>query len=35
MMYGLMAALIIAVVGSSIPAWSIAKIRPAEAMSGE
>jgi putative ABC transport system permease protein len=35
LLYGLAAAIIIAVIGSSIPAWTIAKIRPAEAMSGE
>ncbi|MDO8735701.1 MAG: FtsX-like permease family protein [Thermoleophilia bacterium] len=35
LVYGLMAALLIAVIGSSIPAWTIARIRPAEAMSGE
>jgi putative ABC transport system permease protein len=35
LLYGLLAAFAIAIIGSSIPAWSIAKIRPAEAMSGE
>jgi len=35
LMYGMLAAIAIAVIGSSIPAWTIAKIRPAEAMSGE
>ncbi len=35
LLYGLAATIIIAVIGSSIPAWSISKIRPAEAMRGE
>jgi len=33
--YGLLAAIIIAVVGSAIPAWLIAKVRPAEVLRGE
>lgn len=33
--YGLVAAIIIAVVGSAIPAWFIAKVRPAEVMRAE
>jgi putative ABC transport system permease protein len=35
LLYGLLAAFIIAVVGSAIPAWLIAKVRPAEVMRGE
>lgn len=35
LLYGLVATILIAVIGSSIPAWSISKIRPAEAMRGE
>ena len=35
LLYRLLAAIGIAIIGSSIPAWTIAKIRPAEAMSGE
>ncbi|MDB5178189.1 MAG: transporter permease, putative transport system permease protein [Patescibacteria group bacterium] len=35
LLYGLLAALIIAVVGSALPAWLIAKVRPAEVMRGE
>ena len=34
-LYGLLAALVIAVVGSAIPAWFIAKVRPAEVMRAE
>ncbi len=34
-LYGLGAALIIAIVGSALPAWLIAKVRPAEVMRGE
>lgn len=34
-LYGLAAALIIALVGSAIPAWLIAKVRPAEVMRAE
>jgi putative ABC transport system permease protein len=33
--YGLVAALIIAFLGSALPAWMIAKVRPAEVMRGE
>lgn len=33
--YGLLAAIIIAVIGSAIPAWFITKIRPAEVLRGE
>jgi len=33
--YGLLAALIIAFLGSALPAWLIAKVRPAEVMRGE
>jgi putative ABC transport system permease protein len=33
--YGLFAAIVIAVVGSAIPAWLIAKVRPAEVLRGE
>jgi putative ABC transport system permease protein len=33
--YGLLAAIVIAVVGSAIPAWLIAKVRPAEVLRGE
>jgi putative ABC transport system permease protein len=35
LLYGLAAALIIAFVGSALPAWLIAKVRPAEVMRGE
>lgn len=35
LLYGLIAALVIAIVGSAIPAWFIAKIRPAEVMRAE
>jgi putative ABC transport system permease protein len=35
LLYGLAAALIIAVLGSAIPAFAIAKVRPAEVMRGE
>ncbi|MHB1390377.1 MAG: ABC transporter permease [Thermoleophilia bacterium] len=35
LLYGLAAAIIIAIIGSAVPAWSISKIRPAEAMRGE
>jgi putative ABC transport system permease protein len=34
-LYGLAAAVLIAVIGSALPAWTIAKIRPAEVMRGE
>jgi len=34
-LYGLAAAIVIAVVGSAIPAWFIAKVRPAEVMRAE
>jgi putative ABC transport system permease protein len=34
-LYGLAAALIIALIGSAVPAWFIAKIRPAEVMRAE
>jgi len=34
-MYGFLAAIVIAVVGSAIPAWLIAKVRPAEVLRGE
>jgi putative ABC transport system permease protein len=33
--YGLLAAIVIAIVGSAIPAWFITKIRPAEVLRGE
>ena len=33
--YGFLAAVVIAIVGSAIPAWLIAKVRPAEVMRGE
>ncbi len=35
LLYGLLAAIIIAVIGSAIPAWMSARIRPAEAMRSE
>jgi putative ABC transport system permease protein len=35
LLYGLLAALVIAVLGSAIPAYLIAKVRPAEVMRGE
>lgn len=35
LLYGLLAAFVIGIVGSAIPAWFIAKIRPAEVMRGE
>lgn len=35
LLYGLAAALIIALLGSGLPAWMIAKVRPAEVMRGE
>lgn len=35
LLYGLLAAFIIGIVGSAIPAWFIAKISPAEVMRGE
>jgi len=35
LLYGLLAAVIIAVIGSAIPAWMSARIRPAEAMRSE
>lgn len=34
-LYGLLAAVGIAIIGSAIPAWLIAKVRPAEVMRGE
>jgi putative ABC transport system permease protein len=33
--YGLGAAIAIAIIGSAVPSWLIAKVRPAEAMRGE
>jgi putative ABC transport system permease protein len=35
LLYGLLAAILIAVIGSAIPAWMSARIRPAEAMRSE
>jgi ABC-type antimicrobial peptide transport system permease subunit len=35
LLYGLLAAVVIAVVGTAIPSWLIAKIRPAEVMRTE
>ncbi|HEY1074185.1 MAG TPA: FtsX-like permease family protein [Patescibacteria group bacterium] len=35
LLYGLLAALIIAIIGSALPAWLIAKVRPAEVIRGE
>ncbi|MFA5866426.1 MAG: FtsX-like permease family protein [Actinomycetota bacterium] len=35
LLYGLLAAIVIAVIGSAIPAWMSARIRPAEAMRSE
>jgi putative ABC transport system permease protein len=35
LLYGLIAALVITVVGSMIPAWLIARVRPAEVLRGE
>jgi putative ABC transport system permease protein len=35
LLYGLLAAVIIAVIGSAVPAWMSARIRPAEAMRSE
>jgi putative ABC transport system permease protein len=35
LVWGALAALVIAVVGSAVPAWLIAKVRPAEVMRGE
>lgn len=35
LIYGLLAAVLLAVVGSAFPAWLIAKVRPAEVMRGE
>ncbi|HSX02182.1 MAG TPA: FtsX-like permease family protein [Candidatus Saccharimonadia bacterium] len=35
LLYGLLAAIAIAVIGSAIPAWLIAKVRPAEVMRAE
>jgi putative ABC transport system permease protein len=35
LLYGLAAAFVIAIVGSALPAWFIAKVRPAEVMRGE
>lgn len=35
LLYGLAAAILIAVIGSAIPAWLIANVRPAEVMRGE
>lgn len=34
-LYGLLAAILISIIGSAIPAWLIAKVRPAEVMRGE
>ena len=34
-LYGLVAAILIAIIGSAIPAWFIAKVRPAEVMRAE
>jgi len=34
-LYGLLAAVAIAIIGSALPAWLIAKVRPAEVMRGE
>ena len=35
LLYGLLAAVLIAIIGSAIPAWLIAKVRPAEVMRSE
>lgn len=35
LLYGLLTAFVIGIVGSAIPAWFIAKVRPAEVMRGE
>jgi putative ABC transport system permease protein len=35
LLYGLLAAVVIAILGSAIPAWLIAKVRPAEVMRAE
>lgn len=35
LLYGLLAAVVIAILGSAVPAWLIAKVRPAEVMRGE
>ena len=35
LLYGLLAAVVIAVVGTAFPSWLIAKIRPAEVMRTE
>lgn len=35
LLYGLLAALLIAIIGSAIPAWFISKVRPAEVMRAE
>jgi putative ABC transport system permease protein len=35
LLYGLLAAILIAIVGSALPAWVIAKVRPAEVLRGE
>jgi putative ABC transport system permease protein len=35
LLYGLAAALIIAIIGSALPAWLIARVRPAEVLRGE
>jgi putative ABC transport system permease protein len=35
LLYGLLAAVFIAVVGTAIPSWLIAKVRPAEVMRTE
>lgn len=35
LLYGLLAAIVIAVIGSAIPAWFVTKIRPAEVLRGE
>lgn len=34
-LYGLAAALVIAIIGSAIPAWLISKVRPSEVLRGE
>lgn len=35
LLYGLLAAIVIAIIGSALPAFAIAKVRPAEVMRGE
>jgi ABC-type lipoprotein release transport system permease subunit len=35
LLYGLLAALLIAIVGTAFPAWLTAKVRPAEVMRTE